>query len=164
MPHGDSGSAQVRAGLVAADLVRAQYRNIPTAVAVNAIIAALLCLALQETVPLQRLGWWLLVVYVVATTRFLIWRRFHSAFLSPARTLMYRRLAVAGSGVNGFVWGLGGIILYASHSPARSVPAADHAIRDGCGSRVCIRPRFRGGNGLPSAERNFIVGTFLHGG
>jgi two-component system, sensor histidine kinase len=142
MPHGDSGSAQVRAGLVAADLVRAQYRNIPTAVAVNAIIAALLCLALQETVPLQRLGWWLLVVYVVATTRFLIWRRFHSAFLSPARTLMYRRLAVAGSGVNGFVWGLGGIILYASHSPASQFLLLITQFGMGAGAAYASAPAF----------------------
>ena len=56
--HGASGLADHpgRAGLVAAELVRAQYRNIPTAVAVNAIIAALLCLALQETVSLERLA------------------------------------------------------------------------------------------------------------
>src|SRR5690242_12325524 len=118
MPQGDSASAQDRKGLVAAELVRAQYRNIPTAVSVNAVIAALLCLALQETVPLERLGGWLLAVYVVAAIRFLGWRRFQSASLDPAVTRMYRRLAVAGSGVNGFVWGLGGIILYASHSPA----------------------------------------------
>ena len=45
-----------RAGLVATELVRAQYRNIPTAVAVNAIISGLLCFALRDTVSPERLG------------------------------------------------------------------------------------------------------------
>jgi signal transduction histidine kinase/ActR/RegA family two-component response regulator len=142
MPHGESASAQERAGLVAADLVRAQYRNIPTAVAVNAVIAALLCIALQETVPLERLGWWLLAVYVVAASRFLVWRRFQSASQDPAEVLMYRRLAVAGSGVNGFVWGLGGIILYASHSPASQFLLLITQFGMGAGAAYASAPAF----------------------
>src|SRR3954462_4231627 len=116
MPQGDTGTAPERAGLVTAELVRAQYRNIPTAVAVNAIISALLCLALQETVPLDRLGGWLLAVYAVATTRFLVWRRFHINPLT-SNTEQWRRFALLGSGINGFIWGIGGIVLYAAHSP-----------------------------------------------
>src|SRR6266446_4650215 len=78
-----------RAGLVAAELVRAQYRNIPTAVAVNAVICALLCLALRETVSPERLGWWLCAVYVVASARFLLWRRFKTATLNVATALQW---------------------------------------------------------------------------
>src|SRR5947207_2183441 len=115
MLYGDSARAPERAGLVAAELVRAQYRNIPTAVAVNAIISGLLCIALQETVPMERLVWWLVAVYLVATTRYLVWRRFH---VSPPDTDLFRRLALIGSGVNGFTWGVGSIVLYAPHSPA----------------------------------------------
>src|ERR1700760_3517821 len=106
MPHGDTepsvhdGSPQERAGLVAAELVCAQYRNIPTAVAVNAIISGLLCIALQETVPMERLAWWLVAVYLVATIRYVLWRRFHARPLTPARTLFWKRLAAIGSGVN----------------------------------------------------------------
>ncbi|MBS0421538.1 MAG: hybrid sensor histidine kinase/response regulator [Proteobacteria bacterium] len=142
MPQGDSASAQDRSGLVAAELVRAQYRNIPTAVSVNAVIAALLCIALQETVPLERLGWWLLVVYVVAAIRFLVWLRFHSASLDDAVTRMYRRLAVAGSGVNGLVWGAGGIILYASHSPASQFLLLITQFGMGAGAAYASAPAF----------------------
>src|SRR6267142_1032337 len=81
-----------RAGLVAAELVRAQYRNIPTAVAVNAIIAALLCLALQETVSLERLVWWLAAVYAVAGTRFFLWHRFNKATLTAPAAQRWRRI------------------------------------------------------------------------
>ena len=142
MPHGDSGSAPERAGLVAAELVRAQYRNIPTAVAVNAIISALLCLALQETVPLDRLGWWLLAVYTVATTRFFLWRRFHSASLTPASALAWRRLAAIGSGVNGSIWGAGGIVLYASHSPESQFLLLITQFGMGAGAAYASAPAF----------------------
>src|SRR4030081_1788747 len=107
-----------RAGLVAAELVRAQYRNIPTAVAVNAIISALLCLALQETVSLERLAWWLSAIYGVAGTRLFLWHRFNRAPPTAANALRWRRIALLVSGVNGLTWGVGGILLYASHSPA----------------------------------------------
>src|SRR5581483_662788 len=107
-----------RAGLVAAELVRAQYRNIPTAVGVNAVISTLLCVALRETVSLERLGWWLGAIYLVATVRFLLWRRFNADALTPATTSFWRRIAFLGSGANGIVWGTGGIVLYAAHSPA----------------------------------------------
>jgi len=82
-----------RAALVAAELVRAQYRNIPTAVAVNAIIAALLCLALQETVSLGRLIGWLAAIYVVAATRFLVWYRFNRTLVTASTAPQWRRFA-----------------------------------------------------------------------
>src|SRR5882724_11131339 len=94
-----------RAELVAAELVRAQYRNIPTAVAVNAIISALLCLALQETVSLGRLAWWLGAIYLVAGARIFLWRRFTKSTPTAANTPQWRRLALFGSGINGFTWG-----------------------------------------------------------
>src|SRR5262245_60986634 len=107
-----------RTGLVAAELVRAQYRNIPTAVIVNAVISALLCVALRDTVAPERLGWWLGAIYVVATVRYLVCRRFNAIRLTPANTPIWRRIAFLGSGINGLVWGVGGIVLYAVHSPA----------------------------------------------
>src|SRR5579862_9291214 len=90
--HGASGPADHpgRAGLVAAELVRAQYRNIPVAVTVNAIIAALLCLALQETVSLGRLAWWLSAIYLVAAGRFYLWYRFNQNSLIAANTQRWR--------------------------------------------------------------------------
>jgi len=145
MLYGDSGSVPERAGLVAAELVRAQYRNIPTAVAVNAIISGLLCIALQETVPMERLVWWLVVVYLVATTRYLLWRRFHTACAgceAPPNTELFRRLAIIGSGVNGVVWGVGSIVLYAPHSPASQFLLLITQFGMGAGAAYASAPAF----------------------
>jgi signal transduction histidine kinase/CheY-like chemotaxis protein len=131
-----------RAGLVAAELVRAQYRNIPTAVSVNAIISGLLCIALRDTVSLERLGWWLGAVYAVAATRYLLWRRFNSAILISANPALWRRIAVLGSGVNGFTWGVGGIVLYASHSPASQFLLLITQFGMGAGAAYASAPAF----------------------
>jgi two-component system, sensor histidine kinase len=139
MLDGDSGRALERAGLVAAELVRAQYRNLPTAVAVNAVISGLLCFALHETVPMERLVGWLVVVYLVATARYLIWRRFNAA---PAHTELFRRLALIGSAVNGVVWGVGGIVLYARHSPASQFLLLITQFGMGAGAAYASAPAF----------------------
>jgi two-component system, sensor histidine kinase len=131
-----------RAGLVAAELARAQYRNIPTAVAVTIIISGLLCLALQETVSHERLGWWLSAVYAVAAVRFLLWRRFNGTTLTLANTLLWRRIAHLGSGVNGLIWGIGGIALYATHSPASQFLLLITEFGMGAGAAYASAPSF----------------------
>jgi signal transduction histidine kinase/CheY-like chemotaxis protein len=142
--HGASGQADHpgRAGLVAAELVRAQYRNIPTAVTVNAIISALLCLALQETVSLGRLAWWLSAIYLVAGTRFSLWYRFNKTSLTAANTRRWRRIAFVGSGVNGFTWGVGGIALYALHSPESQFLLLITQFGMGAGAAYASAPAF----------------------
>jgi two-component system, sensor histidine kinase len=131
-----------RAGLVAAELVRAQYRNIPTAVAVNVIISGLLCFALHETVSPERLGWWLGAVYAVAAVRFLLWRRFSAIALTGTNPRLWRRIAVFGSGVNGFTWGLGGVVLYAAHSPASQFLLLITQFGMGAGAAYASAPAF----------------------
>jgi two-component system, sensor histidine kinase len=128
--------------LVAAELVRAQYRNIPTAVAVNAIISGLLCIALRETVSLERLGWWLCAVYATAIARFLLWRQFNADPLKVARSRQWRRIAWLGSGVNGFTWGVGGIVLYAAHSPASQFLLLITQFGMGAGAAYASAPAF----------------------
>src|SRR4051812_2748069 len=139
MSQGDSGRAPERAGLVAAELVRAQYRNLPTAIAVNAIISGLLCIALQETVPIDHLAWWLVAVYLVATTRLVIWRRFQAGI---SDTALFRRLAIIGSGVNGFTWGVGGLFLYAPHSPTSQFLLLITQFGMGAGAAYASAPAF----------------------
>jgi two-component system, sensor histidine kinase len=131
-----------RAGLVAGDLVRAQYRNIPTAVAVNAIISALLCSALRETVSPERLGWWLAAIYIVAAVRFLLWHRFNRTPLTGGSASRWKRIAVLGSGVNGLVWGIGGIVLYAPHSPASQFLLLITQFGMGAGAAYASAPAF----------------------
>ena len=139
MSQGDSGRAPERAGLVAAELVRAQYRNLPTAIAVNAIISGLLCIALQETVPIDHLAWWLVAVYLVATTRFVIWGRFRAG---SSNTALFRRLAIIGSGVNGFTWGVGSLFLYAPHSPTSQFLLLITQFGMGAGAAYASAPAF----------------------
>jgi signal transduction histidine kinase len=142
--HGATGLADHagRAGLVAAQLVRAQYRNIPTAVVVNAIISTLLCLALQETVSPERLAWWLSAIYVVAGIRLFFWYRFNKSPSAAANILRWRRIALLGSGVNGFTWGLGGIVLYAPHSPASQFLLLITQFGMGAGAAYASAPAF----------------------
>jgi two-component system, sensor histidine kinase len=128
--------------LVAAELVRAQYRNIPTAVGVNAIISGLLCIALRETVSVERLGWWLCAVYAVALARYLIWRRFNTATLNATSAKRWRRIAILGAGANGFTWGLGGIVLYAAHSPASQFLLLITQFGMGAGAAYASAPAF----------------------
>src|SRR3569833_3243090 len=141
-PSVHSGRPPERAGLINAELVRAQYRNIPTAVAVNAIISGLLCKTHRETVPVERLAWWLVVVYLVATTRYVLWRRFQSTPLTPTSASFWRRLAAIGSGVNGFTWGGGGIFLYAAHSPASQILLLITQFGMGAGAAYASAPPF----------------------
>ena len=142
--HGASGPADFpgRAALVAAELVRAQYRNIPTAVAVNAIISSLLCLALKETVSLLRLGLWLCVVFAIAGSRYFLWYRFNRTTLTFANTARWRRWAFWGSGINGFTWGMGGIVLYAAHSPESQFLLLITQFGMGAGAAYASAPAF----------------------
>ena len=132
-----------RAGLVAAELARAQYRNIPTAVGVNLIISALLCVALRQTVSLERLGWWLAAIWTVAGVRYLLWRRFNrSSITTEAAARRWRNIATLGSGINGSVWGLGGIALYAPHSPASQFLLLITQFGMGAGAAYASAPSF----------------------
>ena len=157
-----------RNGLIAAELVRAQYRNIPTAVAVNAVISGLLCLALQDTVSMQRLGWWLAAVYLVAGTRLLLWYRFKRAVLTIQSASRWRRVAFLGSFVNGLTWGIGGVVLYAAHSPASQFLLLITQFGMGAGAAYASAPAFEAvlGYMLPSVMLSsvpfFMEGDSVH--
>ena len=131
-----------RAGLVAAELVRAQYRNIPTAVGVNVVISGLLCVALRETVSHERLGWWLCAVYAIAAARYLLWSRFNRGTLTEAIASRWARLAFLGAGMNGLAWGIGGIVLYAPHSPASQFLLLITQFGMGAGAAYASAPAF----------------------
>jgi two-component system, sensor histidine kinase len=141
-PAEEAADPAARAGLVAAELVRAQYRNIPTAVAVNVVISGLLCLALRETVPVERLAGWLAVVYLITGTRFLLWRQFNNSPRSLAKTPRWRLYAFLGSGANGAIWGAGGIVLYAAHSPSSQFLLLITQFGMGAGAAYASAPAF----------------------
>ena len=94
---------------------------------------------------MERLAWWLVAVYLVATTRYLLWRRFHTACAgseAPPDTELFRRLAIIGSGVNGVVWGVGSIVLYAPHSPASQFLLLITQFGMGAGAAYASAPAF----------------------
>jgi two-component system, sensor histidine kinase len=138
---GNADNAE-RAALVAAELVRAQYRNIPTAVGVNAIISALLCIALRETVSPERLVWWLAAVYMVGATRYCLWRVYNRSDLVATNTPRWRLFALLGSGINGLTWGIGGILLYAPHSPSSQFLLLITQFGMGAGAAYASAPAF----------------------
>lgn len=82
---------------------------------------------------------WLVAVFLIATGRYLLWRRFHSA---APNTALFRRLAIIGSGVNGVTWGLGGIVLYAPHSPASQFLLLITQFGMGAGAAYASAPAF----------------------
>jgi two-component system, sensor histidine kinase len=101
-----------RALLIAAEQVRTQYRNMPTAFISNAVVSLVLCFALREAVPLPTLGWWLCAAYAWVLGRFLLWRTFKRADPPASDIAVWRAYGIAGSALLGIIWGLGGLMLY----------------------------------------------------
>lgn len=98
--------------LIAAEQVRTQYGNMPTAFIFNAVVSVILCCLLLNVVPLPTLAGWLCAVYAWVIFRFLLWRAFKRANPPAARISFWRRYALAGSAAIGTIWGIGGLILY----------------------------------------------------
>lgn len=103
---------QDRALLIAAEKVRIQYRNMPTAIVGSAIIATLMGIALAKGAGLAKVLCWVAVVYAWVIARLVQWRSFNRINPSPADMLMWRRLGIAGSAVAGLIWGVGAVVLY----------------------------------------------------
>ena len=101
-----------RALLVAAEQVRIQYRTMPTAFISHAFVSVILCVTLRNSVPTATLALWLAAVYVWVLTRFLQWRAFRQARPPATEIASWRRHAWLGSGINGVIYGVGGIVLF----------------------------------------------------
>jgi hypothetical protein len=63
-----------RAVLIAAEKVRIQYRNMPTAFIGSAIVCSLMGFALLSGAGLEKTIAWMAVVYLWVITRFIQWR------------------------------------------------------------------------------------------
>ncbi len=74
-----AGEPATRALLVAAEQVRIQYRNMPTAFISNALVSVLLCFTLRDSVPRTTLAAWLGAEYLWVVYRFFQWRAFRRA-------------------------------------------------------------------------------------
>jgi signal transduction histidine kinase/CheY-like chemotaxis protein len=109
---GASGSRPDRALLIAAEKVRIQYRNMPTAFVGSAVICTLMGFALAGGTGVAKVICWMAVVYIWVIARMIQWRAFNRINPSPADMRPWRRLGICGSAVAGLIWGVGAMVLY----------------------------------------------------
>jgi signal transduction histidine kinase len=101
----------VRARLIAAEQIRAQYGNMPGAFIGSAVTASFMGAVLYERVPPHAVLPWLAAAYANCGIRFALWKWFNHA--KPPSEDIYRwgRYAILSGGIAGIVWGAGGIVL-----------------------------------------------------
>ena len=88
------------------------FRQMPTALTVNAVNAAITAIVLQRLAGTGLPLAWLSVVLLVTTVRALLWLRYRrgNSRVEGDRWLL---LAISGSLLGGLCWGLGGLALFA---------------------------------------------------
>jgi signal transduction histidine kinase len=101
-----------RAALIAAEKVRIQYRNMPTAFVGSAVICSLMGFALAGGVGAARVICWMAAVYLWAAARMIQWRTFNRINPLPRDMARWRRLSIGGSALAGVIWGVGALFLY----------------------------------------------------
>jgi len=88
------------------------FRQIPTALAVNAINSTLTFIVLSSfTAGLLPL-YWLVLVTLVTVFRGVTWRQYNRATDKANESRRWANLAMAGSGLSGLLWGIGGVVLF----------------------------------------------------
>jgi signal transduction histidine kinase len=120
VPKGALTSHADRALLIAAEKVRIQYRNMPTAFIGSAVICSLMGFALAKGVGFTKALCWMAVVYTWVVARMFQWRAFNRANPSPTDMRLWRRLGIGGSAVAGLIWGVGAIVLYVPDGPGHN--------------------------------------------
>jgi len=110
--QGVFGPPPDRALLIAAEKVRVQYRNMPTAFVGSAVVSTLMGFALVKGVGVEKVAIWIAFVYAWAVARCIQWRAFNRINPSPRQMGLWRRLGVVGSVVAGLIWGVGAVVMY----------------------------------------------------
>jgi signal transduction histidine kinase len=87
------------------------FRQMPIALAVNAVNAAITAIVLQRLAGAALPLAWLCVVLLVTTARSLLWLRYRGGS-SSAGDDRWALLAILGSLLGGLCWGLGGVALF----------------------------------------------------
>jgi signal transduction histidine kinase/ActR/RegA family two-component response regulator len=97
---------------VYAEQVRSLFKQIPIALSVNLVNAALVAIVLTPlaTRPLP-LPWFVSVV-LVTIARGILWLRYRQEPAHPENTRRWSWMATGGSLLGGLCWGIGGIILF----------------------------------------------------
>lgn len=100
-----------RAAIIAAELIRAQYANMPGAFIGSAVTATFMAAVLYDKLPARAVFPWLIAAYVNCGLRLLLWRRFQVAAPRVEDMSRWERYAVVAGVVAGLIWGASGIVL-----------------------------------------------------
>ena len=134
-----------RAALIAAEKVRIQYRNMPTAFVGSAVICSLMGCVLTGGVGPPKVISWMSVVYLWSLARMIQWRAFNRINPSPTDMRRWRYLGIGGSAAAGLIWGVGALVLYAPHDLAEQFFLLMGLVGMGAGSvyaSASVRPSF----------------------
>ena len=105
-------SANQVLGDIRAAQVSAVFRQMPIALAVNLLNAAITVIVLQQlaaaTVPFA----WLCLVTLVTAGRWVLWQRYRRAHSKVEDAPRWSLLATCGSLIAGLCWGLGGVVMF----------------------------------------------------
>jgi signal transduction histidine kinase/CheY-like chemotaxis protein len=111
-PSHPPAAALERSLLLRAEQVRQQFRIMPGAFIGSALVATLVVAMLYDRLSVGLLLPWLLAVYLLSISRFVLWRWFKSANPGVHRIGRWGRLAIIAGGLSGVLWGVGGIVLH----------------------------------------------------
>ena len=92
--------------------VRSLFRQIPTALSVNLVNAALVAIVLTPLATRPLVLPWFISAMLVTIGRGILWLRCRYALIQPESARRWARLATWGSLAAGLSWGIGGIILF----------------------------------------------------
>ena len=102
---------EVREGIRAVQ-VSAVFRQMPIALAVNAVNAIITFIVLQQLIDFARPLAWVCVVALVTSGRWALWLRYRRLRSSITAVAQWSWLAACGSLLAGMCWGLGGLVLF----------------------------------------------------
>ena len=100
-----------REQIIGAELIRAQYGNMPGAFIGGAVTASFMAAVLYDKVPARAVVPWLVAVYVNCLIRIALWKWFLRVNPSDAEAPRWGRYAVISAALAGIVWGTTGIVL-----------------------------------------------------
>jgi signal transduction histidine kinase len=92
--------------------VSAVFRQMPIALAVNAVNAIITFIVLQQLVGLARPLAWVCVVLLATSGRWVLWLRYRRVRCGVSAVARWSWLAACGSLLTGLCWGFGGLILF----------------------------------------------------
>ncbi len=100
-----------RAQIIAAELIRTQYGNMPGAFIGSAVTASFMSAVLYDKLPSGTVLPWLIAAYVNCAIRIALWKGFLYANPDISSVPRWGRYAVMSAAVAGVVWGAAGIAL-----------------------------------------------------